>query len=444
MVNNPKGYFGIALLLSLFWIFAVGPCPSAAARDETKLGAFFSQGQTLHDLHDQEKSRQEAIRDFLVQAVIQALGYYMSPSQVGTRYTEIRKKILQQPERYVDNYQIFSEIPGDGVYRVIGQVAVSLDVLRNDLVQTGLLKEQPDVAALPADGKSDRPAAEAGEPGRAGESPGGKSPVDEAVPGSAAEDTRDVLWAVAEKWEQEWMLPENLPERQGLFASIASQELADYRLTPRLPEPGDIRMDSGGNVPVNRAVSHAKDTGIPSVVVGAVALKRMGSHPPVLEVNLRVLDVSSGRSLGHIRKERTLEEASNQEGAMEIAAEVVPQLAALLNASSSTEAESQAVVSDKPGEWILRIRSDQQFAYWREMEKGLRERARGLKVRSIEMGADENLIRIDGVDGQSLMAMNGTPLPSGVQVKIEALSGDPPSARVSFLAQGTSPPGAAQ
>lgn len=129
---------------------------------------------------------------------------------------------------------------------------------------------------------------------------------------------------------------------------------------------------------------------------------------------------------------------------MEIAAEVVPQLAALLNASSSTEAESQAVVSDKPGEWILRIRSDQQFAYWREMEKGLRERARGLKVRSIEMGADENLIRIDGVDGQSLMAMNGTPLPSGVQVKIEALSGDPPSARVSFLAQGTSPPGAAQ
>ena len=86
----------------------------------------------------------------MVQGLTQAIGSFLSPTQMGTQFSEIQKKLLAKPSKYIDSYQVFSESQTDGMFRVIGQVTVSMDALRKDLEESGILAAQQKPQAPPA------------------------------------------------------------------------------------------------------------------------------------------------------------------------------------------------------------------------------------------------------------------------------------------------------
>lgn len=399
-------------------------------------------GQAVLDPENNAKSQQQAIQDLMGQALIQAMAKYLTPTQIGTQFTAIQKKILARPQKYVGSYQVFSEKPDGGLYRVLGQVTISLDVLRKDLEESGF-PVAPVASSEPASAMTD-PAADT------------QAIPDSPDPGQNPSASRglsvtkkEILWVVPEKWEQEWIIPTGKKDAQPLFSQGMMKELDKYNYTLHFPEPGSVKIDYTGNIPQVLVVALAQGLGIQDAVVGSVVLKQERNRPARLVMILRVLKVSEGKAEGEVTREIGMEELSNQEGAFELAAIIAPRLNNLLGGGSGGAAgtasasrgqtPSSQTGSGSPGtpsQWTISFPSIQ-FSYWKEMERVLREHFKSAQVSGLEMGADEGSVRLNGVDGGFISKLNGTPLPSGATVVIESYSTETQAVKVSFT-----PPGA--
>ena len=86
-------YFAPVVFLILSSIFLIGDpdyADAALAKDQSV--TFFSQGQSTYNPQDQARSRQQAVQDFMGQALIQAIGKFLNPSQMGTQFPEHPKE----------------------------------------------------------------------------------------------------------------------------------------------------------------------------------------------------------------------------------------------------------------------------------------------------------------------------------------------------------------
>ncbi|ABK16122.1 hypothetical protein [Syntrophobacter fumaroxidans] len=554
-------------------------------RDGWSQTVFFSQGQAPYDPQNRQKSQQNAVREFQVQAITQAVGTFLSTSQMGTKFQAIKDKVLRQPERYVDAYQVFSETVENGRYQVAGQVTVAMGLLKKDLIafdiyasddagedgkrdedavppragpgepapvrpgarvtddsnggakappggpagdadedgegvtdqesdeesvgeqggipagarkepsarirpgapsddaeangdtvtdEPGDEQEAEDQGGPPAGAREEpsariRPGAPAGEaeddgdaasdtaggePAREGQggAPAGAqgkarpeareaAPVPAGGPRGITSTSNEIFWAVSEKWDQTWYLPGDLKDPRGLFAASVVQELLDYRYTLHFPEPGALKVDNMGNASSSQAVSQARMLGIRNVVVGRVVLHQRSKEPARLDAELQIIEAASGKSLGKLRKTRNLEELTNQEGAMELAGDVTNELTGLLSGDTRAAAPAGPVPVAGEGEWVLRLQAADHHAYWREVEKLLREQARGMTMLGMEMGPQETVIRLGGIDGRTLSSLDGRVLSGGVTIKIDDLSPDTRTTRVLFVRQAVPQPG---
>ena len=442
----------VLVVLALFIGFSPHFGWTAINQLQGKSSIYFSQGQSLYNAQDHSKSQQEAIHDFQVQAIIHAVGTFLPPGQMGTRYNLLQDKIFKQPERYVQTYRIFSENPSEGgLYRVAGQVTVDMDLLMADLQQLGLISEEK---ALPETSVADSgtPAPPSDKSYDASESTSEVSSENDRQANAPSAVERisagtDVLWVVPEKWDQDWHLPQDKRDPHGLFAVSLLQETQDYDWQIRFPQSDGLEVSERGNVSSGEALRQAREQGVGNLVLGTVALYEKQGEEPRLEVVLRVLDVDTGKSRGEIRENLELLDESNQEGAMEIASRVVPELDGLLRRSVREMEESsprpgapgsgQYVTGGEVGEWILRIRSDQQYVYWQELEKLLREQFKSMQVKGLELGPEEGVVRLDGVDGAFIQTLDGRELRGGVQVKVDAFAPESHSVRVTLTGTPT-------
>lgn len=443
------------VVLSVALVAALGWSARAGAADSR--GVFFSQGQAVFNAQDKAKSQQEAIRDFLAQGVMQATGSFLNPSQMGTAYGRLQEKVLARPDRYVETYQVFSENQGGGLYRVTGQVTVSLDVLRKDLVESGLLAEQAP-AAEPAsqEASGDTTAANGNaEPAEEATAPADASsteaaPAETASGGAEAGEgqrgirlaRQEILWAVTERWDQDWVLPRDLRDARSLFALSAAREIQDFDWDMRLPESAPLSMDETGNVSVSQAIAMAKSAGIPYVVVGTVMLHERQNEPTRLEATLRILDVAAGRSRGEIHKQRQIGEGTNQEGALELASLMVPKLDSILREAGALEGTPQsrsvAATEQSGGPWTLLIGFDHQIGAWGDIEHFLRERFKSLQVRSLEFTPGAAKVILDGVDGNGLRSLDGAMLPHGAKVQMKSYSAEQHVIEIALASSGNS------
>lgn len=387
-------------------------------------GSFFSQGQAVYDAQNLAKSQQEALKDFLVQGVTQALGTLLSPSQIGSQYANLEAKVLKNPERYVQTYQIFSENPSGGLYRVTGQVTASMDVLKRDVRQMGLqVSESSSTPAAPP--KAPQPPAEAAQtqqpPQTAGTAPE-EGPSEHApVPEQSLNALQDVLWAVAEKWDGDWVLAATGNDPRVPFAISVLQESQDYLWSVNFPSAGSVAMDASGNVPMERLTALAKSAAVPNAVVGAATLRQDATQGQLLRVSLKVVDMASGKSKGEIQKEMPLGGASPQQAALRMAAEVVPQLDQLLRRPLAA-APAKAVVSTGD-EWTLLIRSDYPYASWDALQQVLKDRSKSLQVNRLELSRDVATVKIQGIDSGFLdLLQSGVQLRDGSRVQVTQYS----------------------
>jgi hypothetical protein len=376
-------------------------------------GSFFSQGQAVYDSQNLAKSQQEALRDFLAQGVTQALGTLLNPSQMGSHYANLEAKLLKNPERYVQTYQIFSESPSGGLYRVTGQVTVSMNVLKRDVREMGLQVSEsssapaappkaPEQTAEPAQNQSPAPSART-EPA---ERPSEHTSVPEQVP----QVQQDVLWAVAEKWNGDWLLAGSGNDPRTPFAVSVLQESQDYLWSMNFPSAGSIPIDGSGNVPLEKLIALAQSSAIPNGVIGDATLREDGAQGRKFRISLKVVDMASGKPRGEIQREIPMGGSSPQEVAMRMAYEVVPQLDQLLRRPSAAVPPKTVVAAGD--EWTLVIKSEYPYASWDALQQVLKDRSASLYVNRLELGQDSAKVKIQGIDSGFLDQLR-----SGVQLR---------------------------
>ena len=261
---------------------------------------------------------------------------------------------------------------------------------------------------------------------------------------------KEILWVVPEKWEQEWVLPIDKRDIRSLFTQSIARALDDYDYTLQFPQPGSLKMDITGNIPPSQVISLAQGLGIQAVVLGTASFKQeRGSKTAKLEANLRVIRIGPDKSEGEIRQEQSMEEASNQEGAMQLASRIAPRLNTLLGGTGEDKRKASLPdsVPEKQGStpasqtgentqsWTIHLPSAQ-YSYWREVERILREQFKDMHVDGLEMSPQEGVVRLSSVDGSFISRMNGTSLPSGALIVVDSYSAETQTIKISFTPPG--------
>jgi hypothetical protein len=415
--------FGIGLVMLLAaWPVIGGRGPCAAARTETAV--FFSQGQAAFNPQNVLQSQQAAIQDFLGQAVTQALASFLSPSQMGGKYSTLQEKVLKKPERYVQNYQIQSESPMEGLYRVVGQVTVFVELLKKDAEQYGLVAEaSQSPQALPV----------SPEPGRDTETKAVGAAEARPPAEQRPKEERNVLWAVAENWDGIWQFPRDRVDPQPPLAAVVIEEARGHSWGLRLAAADTLEPDATGEVELQQAAATAKRMGAQVLILGTAVAEPEGDRGVVLDATARVVNAASGKVEGEIHKRLGPNRDGRPELAKQLATVILPQLDRLLRGSGvASDSTYQAGAAD---EWALLIHSDHPYAHWEEMEKILRESFKSMKVKGIEMGPQQAVVRLEGVGPDFVSVLQGVELRGGVQAEIGRFSAEARSVEMTLFAQ---------
>ncbi len=417
------------------------------AQSQAPSNVFFSQGQAVYHPQDPAKSRRDALHSFQQAGIVRAASAYLSPAELGQHYGLIQERILAEPQRYIQAYQIFFETPdAAGLFLITGQVTIFMDVLKRDLL------------ALTA------AAMREAEPHSKPEPYPDAAVAEEAAAGVERSDTapglgQELFWVVAEKWGQEWHLPADSRDSDGPFAASIFQELLDYGWSLRFPEAGTLTPDEDGTVGNGDAVARAAALGLPYVVVGRVGPQSNTLGEVRIAAGLRLLHAVSGKDYGELHREMTMDEETSHEVAIELAALLVPQLDRQLRAGASEPASVGEVTDtgehhwsreelatservdgpEEEGELVVHIQSREAYADWLALEAKLREQAPKLQLKGLEIGPDSSRMRLTGVDGASLKSLHGTPLANGAEIQVASLDAAGQIWRISLVKPPMSP-----
>jgi hypothetical protein len=352
---------------------------------------------------------------------------------LGKEYRLIQEKILKQPQRYVQTYQIVSEGPGTGgLYRMTGQVTVSMDLLKKDLMalpMTNSEREPAQTSAKPAEGA-----------GSSARQTGVKAQEPGEVAGRTSTRGPEVFWAVAEKWDQEWHLPGDARDPKGPFAASVFQEAQDYAWRLRFPQPGTLSPDEDGEISASQSLSQATALGLDHVVVGRIALDEIEDGETRMNTTLRLLNTASGKAQGEIHKELAMGDLTSHEAAIELAAFVIPQLDRQLRGTpESSPGTGGSLKPEEAGELVVQIQSSDAYADWLAVEKMLREHFENLQVKGIEIGPEGSFVRLLGVDGSALKNLHGTRLSNGAQLQVSDLGAEGQGLKITLTRSELSP-----
>lgn len=413
--------FFCTLAVFLVWLCCVAQSAFAVEDSRTENAiALFSQGRSAVDRQDREGTRQEALHDFLVQAVIQAAARVLTPSDLETRYSSLSETVFSRPERYVLSYKISSEGAEEGnVYRIAGQVSIDMDLLKEDLPRR-------------AQGTSDRPstvsngisvAPPPAEPADKGDGP--DYPHKES-PGSKR-GSKKVLWAVAEQWGEGWHVPRSGVDPEATFSAFVSQEVQDFGWSLVFLSPDSVQPDEGGSLDPQAVLAAAKARGATHAILGRLGFGEGPGGTEHLSADLAVFNVAPAREMGTFQQKLSVDVDTAEEKAMELAALAVPQLDRMLGRIDSGvgdhrrgEPRDDGLTDLPEGEGlILRLRSRQPQADWEEIEGVIRRKAGSLQILSLRFGRDGGIVQLQGVDKGALLSLNGFALQGSATLRVE-------------------------
>ncbi|MGC8494859.1 MAG: hypothetical protein ACP5SH_24310 [Syntrophobacteraceae bacterium] len=422
---------------------------------EAAPNAFFSSGQAVLDPQNQAKSQQQAIQNFMAQGLTEAMASFLSPDQLGAQLEKLQKSVLAEPQKYIQTYQVYSEKQAGGVFQVIGKVTVSMDLLKKDLAKLGVLGAQSGPAgpapatALAAPSAPPAPAVANGQslPQKPVQAPA--PPPVAATPAPAGQNgaaslsrgisptKKEILWAVTEKWDEKWVLPTDRGDIRCIFARSMAREMDGFGFSLLLPQSGSVEMDNDGNIPPFQAVSLAKVLGVKDVVVGKISYVVDRQNNQVsLNADLQVIRSGTDQTGVQIRKTLSMEDLSNDAGAVELARRIGPQLSGLLGGPKMPADKGEPGSAEFPvhlGKLVVRLASNQ-YAHWTEVQHILRLQFQTMHVDDLQIGPTETTVKLDGIDGGYLLRLNGTQLPSGVELRIDSYSIQAGAMQISFVA----------
>lgn len=425
-----------ALLAGIFAAAAYAAVPP-------KKGKVFScQGQSPYRFEERSKSQKQAVQAFLAHGVSQALASLPGSSASTEGARAARERILRQPERYIESHRILSEGPSKGVYRVSGQVTVNMEALTKELRAASA---SPNVPGAPA-----RPPSEPSRRSDASPVTTGQVAAPPAPPARGIVLAKPALfWAVTERWEDRWVLPENDRDRQSLFARSLLQETEDFHWTLAFAGSDRISPDPDGTLPLERVTELAREAGARYAVMGSVTTPgtRSQTGDPAISLNVRLLEVETGKLLADVHKETSVEGGALEAAVMRLAEAVATQLDRSVQDDSGPPAEAQGAArrSEPPGrpedEWVLTLRGDQHFAAWGALQNALRERFSAMTIKRVDVSTDETQAAVAGIEADFFSPSQELALAPAFRIRVDSLSSEP--RRVVLSVQGQSTGGGA-
>ncbi|MHC1741476.1 MAG: hypothetical protein AB9873_00425 [Syntrophobacteraceae bacterium] len=399
----------------------------SAAPPRKKVLVYPSQGQAAYRHEERSKSQKQAIQAFLAHGVAQALASVSGSSRMSEATRAVNERILKQPERYVESFRVNSEGPSKGVYRVSGLVTVNIDSLKKDLSAQPPKPTQAPTASSKPPSDSGKPVLPS--PSVAREKPQEKPPSSRGVIPSKP----SLYWAVTEKLSDQWIPPGRDGGGQSPFFRYLYQETEDYGWTLSLPEPGELRPDSEGRIPVDRVVALATHAGSRIAVAGRITASSNQNQSQEISIaaDLQLLEASSGKLLGDVRKETLTESGSFQEAMMGLAGQVAAQLDHTLQQDQTVPAKAQGPTARSTparptdGSWVLNIQGEGHYAAWEGLLNALRQRFSDLHIISVDLDGDKTKVVVEGIDDSLFTSTQEAPTLRDLRISVERLSTEP-------------------
>jgi hypothetical protein len=406
----------------------------ALAQPPQKSEIYFSQGQAVYYADDLPRSRLEATQDLVRNGVLQAVASVLGPAVTQSMYGSIQEKILSDKERFVDGYQLASEGPANGLYRVTGQVTVSRDLLLQALREHEFHVASPEQRPPLVEYLPDLRSRAAVSPTEEKEGSSPETGIKPSKPG--------VLWAVTENWGEEWRLPsQDSTGETAPLAMAVMENTKDLHWVPCFAPIGALRLDREGNIETGELSGLSREMGLGRAVTGKSWLA--GSPPGNLRLlaSLRVVEVQTGQAGHEIRKENAVDTGSIQEGIVRLAEAVLPSISQELPLPGpSTELVPRSDAEQNLGIWTVGIRATHPQRAWETVRKEIEGRFKSAQTSGFELGANEITVHIENVDGRVIREiLNGRQIsPGGATVRIEDYSEEK---RSMVVVLGSSGPG---
>jgi hypothetical protein len=406
----------VLLVVSTLLLAAAGVPAQEAGEDGSAV--FICEGRSILNPQNLNESRRKAMDDLMSQGVTEALAKVLEHRKLAEHYDGIREAILEQPDRYVQQYQIVHQGASDPFYRVLGEVAVDLELLRADLRPLakelwggGLLAEAPARDQTPAPSGAGPGAAEGG-------------PAWEAT-------GQPVYWAVVEKWRQGgWEMP--APGDETRMADALAYEAQDFRWYPVFPRLGVLSLSDAGIADPEEVRMEARSAGAKALASGTIAFVEEGDDAPRISVRLKVHTGGAAGTEREISREQPVRDSSLEEAAMELAAVLAPEVERLVRRAepSGTAELPQTAATGETGEeietaetgemappaetaevpegWTVVVRNYRPGA-WDAVTRRAREGFREAAVKALEFEGDKVSVQLAGVDAGLSKYLEGTP-----------------------------------
>ena len=123
-------YFVLTLFLSV----------CVYAQDNSAILSLDVEGSSAISQNDAARAREEAIQDSIEKAILKATAKLMYIPVNDDRFQPVKSIIIDEPDKYVNNYKIVAEMKKPASYEVNVHVVVNLVNLKNDLSKMGFLQ----------------------------------------------------------------------------------------------------------------------------------------------------------------------------------------------------------------------------------------------------------------------------------------------------------------
>ena len=125
-----------ALVLAFIFIY----CVPVFAQDNADVLNLEAEGNAAINQNDVASARDGAIQDALQRAILEAASDLLSLPVKDEEFLPVKNEIIEQQDRYVNNYKITAESNRTETYWVTVNVAVGLLDLKSDLAKMGFLR----------------------------------------------------------------------------------------------------------------------------------------------------------------------------------------------------------------------------------------------------------------------------------------------------------------
>ena len=110
------------------------------AQDDSAILSLDVEGSADISQNDVARAREEAIQDAMEKAILEATAKLMSIPVNDDKFQPAKSIIIDEPDKYVNNYKIVAEMKKPASYEVNVHVVVDLVSLKNDLNKIGFLQ----------------------------------------------------------------------------------------------------------------------------------------------------------------------------------------------------------------------------------------------------------------------------------------------------------------